>query len=229
MKQLVSQAIILSRTDYGEADRIITVLTPDYGKLALLARGVRKVKSRLAGGIELFSVSEITFIKGRGSVSTLVSTRLLKHYDRIVTDLERTMLGYDLIKQLNRATEDETEPEYFGLLQQTFEALDDQAVSQQIVRTWFAAQLLRLGGHMPNLQTDTNGDKLAVTQQYSFDFDHMAFRPEPEHGQFSADHIKLLRLAYGDYRPQVLAHVHGGTALLAQCAPLAQALRDMHR
>jgi len=39
----------LSRTDYGEADRILTVLTPDYGKLRLLAKGVRKVKSKLGG------------------------------------------------------------------------------------------------------------------------------------------------------------------------------------
>ena len=41
MKQLVSQAVVLSRTDYGEADRILTLLTPDQGKLRLLAKGVR--------------------------------------------------------------------------------------------------------------------------------------------------------------------------------------------
>ena len=57
MKQLVTEVIILARTDYGEADRILTVLSPEYGKLRLLAKGVRRVKSKLAGGIELFSVS----------------------------------------------------------------------------------------------------------------------------------------------------------------------------
>src|SRR5688572_14550778 len=123
MNQIVTTAIILGRTDYGEADRIITLLTPDHGKLRLLAKGVRRVKSKLAGGIELFSISSITFVKGRGDIGTLISTRLNKHYRQIVTDLDRTMVGYDLIKQLNKITEDEPEPEYFDLLKQVFEAL----------------------------------------------------------------------------------------------------------
>ena len=62
-----TSAIILKRVDYGEADRILTLLTPDHGKLSLMAKGVRKIKSKLAGGIELFSISTITFAEGRGS------------------------------------------------------------------------------------------------------------------------------------------------------------------
>ena len=56
---LRTQAIILRRTNYGESDRILTLLTPE-GKFSVLARGARKEKSRLAGGIELFSVSDVT-------------------------------------------------------------------------------------------------------------------------------------------------------------------------
>src|SRR2546430_6710542 len=99
MKQLVTPAIILARIDYGEADRIITMLTPGHGKLRLLAKGVRRVRSKLAGGIELFSVSTITFIQGRSELGTLVSTRLQQYYSHIVQDLDRTMAGYELIKQ----------------------------------------------------------------------------------------------------------------------------------
>ena len=120
MNQLTTQGIILSRTDFGEADKIITLLTPDHGKLRLMARGVRRAKSKLAGGVELFSVSDITYIKGRGEIGTLISARLITHYGRIVRDVTRTMLGYELIKQLNKVTEDEPEAEYFTLLEQTF-------------------------------------------------------------------------------------------------------------
>src|SRR5262245_10052748 len=123
MKQLVTEAIILSRTDYGEADRILTLLTPDQGKLRVLAKGVRRVKSKLAGGIELFSISTIIFIRGRGEIGTLISTRLVKHYAHIVADLDRTMAGYELIKEINKVTEDEPGPEYFMLLRQVFEVL----------------------------------------------------------------------------------------------------------
>ena len=47
-------AIILRRADFGEADRMVTIFTPDRGKLKLLAKGARKTNSRKAGHIELF-------------------------------------------------------------------------------------------------------------------------------------------------------------------------------
>jgi DNA repair protein RecO len=224
MKQLVTTAIILSRTDYGEADRILTVLTPSYGKRALIAKGVRKIKSKLAGGIELFSVSEITFIQGRGDVGTLVSSRLVRYYERIVTNLDRTMLGYELIKQLHKATEDETEAEYFDLLHQSFEALNDPEIPIATIRLWFTIQLLRLGGHTPNLQTDDQGAKLLADQTYQFNFDAMAFSPNPQHGVFVADHIKLLRLAFAGHTPKVLTAVQGSGKLLVELQPMVQNL-----
>ncbi|HEY5667924.1 MAG TPA: DNA repair protein RecO [Candidatus Saccharimonadales bacterium] len=226
MNQRVTRAIILSRTDYGEADRIITLLTPDYGKVTLLAKGVRKVKSKLAGGIELFSVSEITFIKGRGEVGTLVSTRLVKHYEHIVSDLDRTMLAYELLKRLNKVTESEVEEEYFALLQGALEALNDLSVSLDLIRFWFDAQLLRLGGQGPNLQTDEHGSPLSPEQQYTFDFERMGFMAAP-HGQFDAQHIKFLRLAFAGHSALALAKVQGGTKLAGECTPMLHHLMQL--
>src|ERR1700722_4601390 len=100
MNQIISTGIVLSRTDFGEADRILTMLSPDFGKLRLIAKGVRRERSKLAGGIELFSVSNITFIKGKRDIDTLISTRLIQHYRNIVTDIGRVQLGYKLIKLL---------------------------------------------------------------------------------------------------------------------------------
>lgn len=222
MKQLVTEVIILARTDYGEADRILTVLSPEYGKLRLLAKGVRRVKSKLAGGIELFSVSTITFVKGRGEIGTLVSTRLKKHYSHIVEDLQRTMMGYDLIKELNKVTEDEPEPEYFELLHQAFEALDDHTIPLQLIKVWFSAQITRLSGHTPNLQTDEQGRKLVADQLYDFDSDHMRFVANPLEGSFTANHIKFLRLLYAGNTPKAMMQVQGLGALLSACSPLVE-------
>ena len=58
MKTYRTQAVVLRRTNYGEADRILQLLTPD-GRRSVMARGVRKEKSKLAGGIELFAVSDV--------------------------------------------------------------------------------------------------------------------------------------------------------------------------
>lgn len=224
MKQLVTRAIILRRTDYGEADRILILLTPDYGKLSLVARGVRRVKSKLAGGIELFSVSTITFAKGRSDLGTLVSARLVKHYGTIVQDLDRTMLGYELIKEFSKNTEDHPGPEYFGLLEQAFEALDDAAIPLDVIRLWFWAQLLRLGGLEPNLQTDTSDRKLQADMQYQFDNDAMAFAAAPEQGRFNRNHIKLLRLAFAGHKPKALAQVQDNQRFVSDNVPLVQGM-----
>jgi len=212
MNQLVTHAIVLARIDYGEADRIITCITPDQGKIRLMAKGVRRLKSKLAGGVELFSTTSLTYIPGRGDIGTLVSSRLVKYYDRIVQDIDRTMLGYDLIKRLNKATEDEPEPEYYHLLEQAFAALNDATLSLELVSVWFTAQLLRMGGHTPNLMSEMDGTKLTTGQAYEFSFDDSAFMSRPD-GTFATDDIKFLRLLFDGNQPRVLAKVTNANSL----------------
>ena len=223
MNQLQTKAIVLSRTDYGEADRIISVLTPEQGKLSLMARGVRRVKSKLAGGIELFSIAEISYINGRGQIGTLISARLVHYYSSIVKSIDRVQLGYELIKLLHRATEDQPEPEYFELLEAAFIVLDTPNISIDLIRLWFQAQLLRYAGHSPNLKTDTEGNKLVADRFYSFDFEAVAFSMHPE-GHFSSDHIKFLRLVFSGNDPQVLSHINNLGSLLPDCMPLVQTM-----
>jgi len=227
VKQLLTTGIILSRTDYGEADRIITLLTPDYGKLRLMAKGVRRIKSKMAGGIELFSISHITFIQGKGDMGTLVSTRLEKHYGHIINDIDRTMLGYELIKQLNKTTEDEPETEYFHLMQAAFAALDDPTIDMELVRTWFSAQLLKQAGHTPNLDTDTAGNKLDASSRYDFSYDDMTFMLHPD-GAYGADDIKFLRLVFSANQPTTLMKVQGIATLAGRSKQLVQFMTQQY-
>jgi len=223
VKQIQTPVIILSRTDFGEADRILTVITPEQGKLRLMARGVRRVKSKLAGGIELFSVSNVTYIPGRGEISTLVSARLDTHYGKIVQDIDRTMLGYELIKLLAKNTEDEPETDYFTLLHLGFAALNELSIPVDIIRLWFQAQLVRLAGHSPNLQSDAAGERLQIDQTYNFDIDAMTF-VAAEDGRFSANHIKVLRLLFSGSQPQVVAQVQSISTMLNELLPLLRTI-----
>ncbi len=223
MNQFRTQAIILNRTNYGEADRIISFLTPDHGKVKAIAKGVRKTKSKLAGGIELFSTSDISFIPGKREISTVVSTRLIKHYGHIVKDLDHINAAYALIKRLDRATEDEPEAAYFYLLEASFEALNDPKINLGLINTWFNMQLLRLSGHTPNLRTDTNDQKLLLDKNYSFDFERMYFLPD-EQGIFTADHIKFLRLGFSPNSPHTLSRVKRVSELIDSIQPLVQAV-----
>ncbi len=210
MRKFNTQGIVLARTNYGEAARIITFLTPEHGKVKVMAKGVRKSKSKLAGGIELFSVSDIGVMVGKGEVDTLLSSRLVKHYGQIVKDLNRTNLAYQFIKNLDKATEDRLEAAYFELLEQAFQALDDASIDRDLIEAWFGAQLLRLAGHTPNLRTEKSGSKLIAGQKYDFDFEAMSFEPGKT---YNSDHIKYLRLLFSDNQPWALQKVQGSQTL----------------
>jgi DNA repair protein RecO (recombination protein O) len=227
VNQLQTRGIVLSRTAYGEADRIVTLITPDQGKVRVMARGVRKLKSKLAGGIELFTVSDITYIPGKGEIGTLISSRMYKNFGNIVKDIERVQLGYELIKLLNKATEDHPESKYYELLEHALEALNDAEIELELIRTWFHSQLLQQAGHALNLKTDTNGNDLAANQKYNFDYEAMAFTPHQQ-GSVKADHIKTLRLLFSNNSPTSLKRIAGLTTHLKAVTPLVRTMLTSH-
>jgi DNA repair protein RecO (recombination protein O) len=223
MQTINTQGIILTRTDFGEADRILHFLTPDHGKVSGIAKGVRKSKSKLAGSIELFSISELTFIVGKSEIYTIISARLINHFDNIVKELERTSVGYELIRLLNKATEDNPEEMYFRLLLQALHALDDLSLDPKVTELWLKMQIIKLAGHSPNLKTDCEGQKLTEKHNYKFDFDAMCFDPDKTgQGAFNSNHIKFLRLGVAASKPQILHQVKNTKEISGQIGPLIQ-------
>ncbi len=228
-KQSKTLGIVLARTNFGEADRIITFLTPDHGKVKVIAKAVRKSKSKLAGGIELFSTTDIGFVSGRAEINTLTSSRLVKHYGNIVKDLDRTNAGFLYIKMLARATEDHPEPAYFHLLQEAFQSLDDFNIGLELINLWFNMQLLKLAGHAPNLKADSSGAKLQLNKTYDFNLDKMSFsQPDQRKGNFNSGHIKFLRLGFGAQTPHLLQRVKDAPTLAMPVQPLVQAMLSSH-
>lgn len=207
-QQIATVGIVLARTDFQEADRIITVLTADHGKLKFIAKGVRRSRSKLAGGIELFSVSDLTFAEGRSDIKTLTSSRLQRHYGNIVKDVRRTMFGYDVLKRLNALTEEAVDEEYFRLLNAVLMGLDDLELNIVVLESWLLTRLLQLNGYAINLARDTEDKPLNQEHQYLFDFERMSFREQPG-APFGVNHIKLLRLLARAEDPIKLKQVHG--------------------
>lgn len=217
---LRTKAIVLHRTNYGEADRILHFLTPEYGKLGAVARGVRREKSKLAGGIELFAVCDITVHQGKSELGVVTGARLIKFYSHIMADYDRLQFGYEAIKRISKAAETVPEPGFFVLLEHTLEALDDEAIHLAVTKTWFYLQLAILVGVGVNLATDTNGMKLVEGEQYEFDEYESTFRFH-EGGRFTSDHIKLLRLLSAQL-PRVAMQVQGVGVLIDDCLWVAE-------
>ncbi len=219
MNTIITQGIVLRRTNYGEADRIVQFLTPDQGKISVVVKGVRRLKSKMAGGVELFSISNLSFIKGRGELGTLVSAQLQTHYGNITKDITRVQLGYDLIKLLNATVEDDAGPEYFELLQAALAALDDANLSAELVQVWFTARMLQETGHTPNTRTTMDSQPLEADKTYDFSLDDMAFAEHPG-GAFGKNEIKFMRLLFSDASVKVLSAVERADDYVQLLSPL---------
>ena len=211
MKTFRTKAVVLRRTNYGEADRILQLLTPD-GRRAVMARGVRKEKSKLAGGIELFAVSDVVLGEGKGELGILTSAKLVHFYRHILEDYDRLQFGYMAIKLVARASETVDEPEWYDLLVEVLAGLDAMTIPLPLIQAWFYIRYASLLGHELNLELSTDGQKLQADGEYRYDTGDQGLRLV-QGGEITGEHIKLLRLIAT--RPlQVLVQVGGVGVLL---------------
>lgn len=214
-----TQAIVLRRTNYGEADRILQLLTSE-GRRAVIAKAVRREKSKLAGGIELFAVSDVVITEGKGDLGILTSAQLRHYYSHIVEDYDRLQWGYTVIKLVAKASETVDEPEWFELLRESFAGLDSVSIPLPLLEAWFYLRYATLLGHALNLERDIDGALLASDLAYRYDIAEQGFRAV-EGGDVTASHLKLLRLLAS--RPlQVLVQIGGVADVLPLCAHVAR-------
>ena len=211
MKTITTRAIVLRRTNFGEADRILQLLTPE-GRRSVMAKGVRKEKSKLAGGIELFAVTDVVLGEGKGELGILTSARLVHFYRHIIEDYDRLQFGYFVIQQITRASENVDEPEWFDMTADIFMALDSKTIPLALTQTWFYLRHASLLGHQLNLNIDTNGEKLTADRTYRYDVGEQGLRELPN-GELTAEHIKLLRLI-STRSLKVLAQIGGVDEIL---------------
>ncbi len=189
-RDLRTRAVVLRRTNYAECDRILSLLTPE-GKISVLAHGVRKEKSRLAGSIELFTVADVVIHEGRARLATLTSAKMLRFFNNLLADLDALELASQILRQLDRAAEQVSSPDYFRLLCESLDGLN-RGLSHDLVHTWFLFNLARIGGEEFNLIYDINGEKLSENIRYNWDFQEKSLKPNSS-GDISSREIKLAR------------------------------------
>jgi len=214
MKTHRTKAIVLRRTNYGEADRILQLLTPD-GKRSVMAKGVRREKSRLAGGIELFAICDVVIGDGKGELGILTSSRLVHFYNHIMEDYDRMQAAYTAIKLVSNASEMVEGPEWYDVLSETLAGLDVHSIQLDVVNVWFYLRYAALMGYELSLWHDINGDKLSPDQTYSYDVTERGLRVV-ENGELTAKHIKLLRLI-ATRSLKVIAQIGGINEIAKDC------------
>ena len=145
-----TQGFIFKKTDRGEADRIFTIFAKDFGKLDLLAKAERKIKSKLRAGLEVFYLSEIEFIQGK-THKTLTDAILIDNFKNLRSNLKKLATAYKISETLNDLVKgQEPDKKIWQLLQETFDKLDNPrilAAKYQILYHYFIWNLLLILGY----------------------------------------------------------------------------------
>lgn len=140
---------MLRKLDYGEADRIYTLLTREHGKVGAIAKGVRKPAARLASTLELYARIDVQLASGRSL--DVVTQAVRVPGPRLEANLDRTAHAALIAEVADRVSEDRHPLE--GMFELAVLALDDLARETEPRRAsaYFVAQALEMLGWAPNL------------------------------------------------------------------------------
>ena len=148
MRNYQTEAVIIKKVKLGEADRILTFYTPQLGKIQGIARGVRRPKSKLAGHLELFTYSTVSFARGR-NLDTVTGSQTIDSFFSLKNDLELTSCAFYIIELINQFTADNIENyRLFQLLLETMRQVS-QGKNIGVVLRFFELHLLDLVGYRP--------------------------------------------------------------------------------
>lgn len=144
-----TQGFFIGKADRGEANQLFTVYTKDFGKVEILARAIRKIKSKLRSGADIFYLSEIEFIQGK-THKTLTDAILIKNYSNIRKDLEKLEVARQISQALNDLVKgQEVDKEIWNLLIDVFDRLDKQKLD--FIYHYFLWNLFSILGYQPEL------------------------------------------------------------------------------
>src|SRR4030042_6045822 len=149
-----TEAIISKRIDLGEADRILTLYTPEHGKLKAVAKGTRHPKSKLGGHVELLTHSLLMLARGR-NLDIITQAQTINNFLPIKDDLERISRGLYIAELVDSFTGEHIEDRrLFDLVLETLKQLS-QFNDFELVLRYFELHLLDHLGYRPQLQQCT--------------------------------------------------------------------------
>jgi len=154
-----SEGIVLGRQNYGEADRIIHVFSKDFGKVVLIAKGVRKITSRKRGHIEIFSKIRFSAVRGKG-LDIILEAEQQEAFPRIRKDLKKVALAYYFCEIIGRvARENEVNKLLYDILVTFLERLET-STSLKALRFDYVREIVVAAGYWPAGKTLENPDQV---------------------------------------------------------------------
>jgi len=165
-----TRGIILKRTNLGEADRIVTIFTEDYGKIKVVAKGVRKTLSKMAGHLEPFCLTNFQIAKGR-NLDTVTGAMVEKCFFGLRSDLEKTNACFYMAEIVDKMVEESVvHEEIFYLLDSAFSHAND--LISPLLISYFEINFLSEMGFKPELYECVSCSAKIKAGGNNFDFNH---------------------------------------------------------
>jgi DNA repair protein RecO (recombination protein O) len=162
-----TEAIVLRRKDFGEADRILTLFTPESGKIRAIAKGIRKPRSRKAGHLELYTRSSLLLARGR-DMDIITQAETVDAYRPLREDLLRSTYGSYCVELLDRFTPDQAENKpLYDLLSRALSWLAE-ARDLALATRYYELQLLGMAGYQLELFRCVVGGEAIVAEDQFF-------------------------------------------------------------
>ena len=145
-----TEAVVLKQTPLGEADRILTLFTPDVGKVRAVARGVRRPKSKLSGHLELLNQAKVSLSYGR-SLDAINEAQSIRSFRGFRDDLQRISKAIYMAELVDGFTIDNSANyELYLLLVNSLSWLESTDNTDLLLR-YFELHLLEVSGYRPEL------------------------------------------------------------------------------
>ena len=146
-----TNGLILREVRYKEADRILTVLTPDEGKITVNARGALRKGSRTGAATQLLTFSELTLFNNKGRWS-LNEASTIEEFKELRSDISALSLASYFAECTEAVSdEDRPDPELLQLILNCLYALSNSLAPQLQVKTAFELRLMCIAGYEPDL------------------------------------------------------------------------------
>ncbi len=146
-----AEGIVIRSIDYGEGNKIITLFTKENGKVGLMVRGAKKVRSRHAAVTQLFTHAQFDFYKS-GQMGSLNAAEIINAFQSIREDLYTAAYTSYMAEMVDRMVGDSEGSAFlFGQFSGGLAALDE-GKDMQIVTHVFELKMLAFGGYMPVLE-----------------------------------------------------------------------------
>jgi len=225
-----TKAIVIGRVNFGEADRVVRFLTPEHGKLAAVAKGVRRIKSRFGGHLELFGEVDLMLTKGR-NLDTITSARLIWYPNQVVGNYDQLGLAFLIAGAVDKLTEpDHPAAALYSMVREALGALDAGA-GGALFELWFKLRLLETLGYRPELGGCMSCGQNSPEAIYLFSTERggivCASDSRPLDSPITALQIKFWRLLC-DYPYGTISHIADAAALADQTLPLCDGFYEHH-